>query len=166
MPRYQVRVAPRAQAQIDEVAAWWKTNRQAAPTLVVDEFEAAGERLTFAPLSGAIYRQTVFRSVRRLLLPRIRYHIYYEIDEPAGVVRVVAFWHAARAGGHASETTPPSLGRCRTGILWKASLRLGRLLGRRFRRQFEPRQFVHGAPPVSQRLSYSPLPARIPASDC
>jgi plasmid stabilization system protein ParE len=99
MPRYQVRVAPRAQAQIDEVAAWWKTNRQAAPTLVVDEFEAAGERLTFAPLSGAIYRQTVFRSVRRLLLPRIRYHIYYEIDEPAGVVRVVAFWHAARGRG-------------------------------------------------------------------
>jgi hypothetical protein len=55
MSRYEVRVAPRAQAQVDEVAAWWKINRQAAPMLVVDEFEAAAEELTIAPLSGDIY---------------------------------------------------------------------------------------------------------------
>ena len=67
--------------------------------LVVDEFEAAAERLTIAPLSGAIYRQTTFRSVRRLLLPRIRYHIYYEVNEAIEVVRIVAFWHAARHRG-------------------------------------------------------------------
>jgi plasmid stabilization system protein ParE len=99
MSRYEVRVAPRAQAQVDEVAAWWKINRQAAPMLVVDEFEATAERLTIAPLSGAIYRQTTFRSVRRLLLPRIRYHIYYEVNETTGLVRIVAFWHAARRRG-------------------------------------------------------------------
>jgi plasmid stabilization system protein ParE len=99
MTRYEVRVAPRAQAQVDEVAAWWKVNRQAASMLVVDEFEAAYERLTMAPLSGAIYRQTTFRSVRRLLLPRIRYHIYYEVHEASGLVRIVAFWHAARRRG-------------------------------------------------------------------
>jgi hypothetical protein len=40
-----------------------------------------------APLSGAIYRQTTFRSVRRLLLPRIRYHIYFEVYEASGLVR-------------------------------------------------------------------------------
>lgn len=44
MSRYEVRVAPRALAEVDEVAAWWKINRQAAPSLVVDEFEAAAER--------------------------------------------------------------------------------------------------------------------------
>lgn len=63
MSRYDVRVAPRAQGHIDEVAAWWKTNRQAAPLLVVDEFEAAAKRLSIAPLSGAIYRRTMFRSL-------------------------------------------------------------------------------------------------------
>jgi plasmid stabilization system protein ParE len=99
MSRYEVRVAPRAQAQIDEVAAWWKTNRQTAPMLVVDEFEAATERLTVAPLSGAVYRRTTFRSVRRLLLPRIRYHIYYEVFDATGLVRIVVFWHAARRRG-------------------------------------------------------------------
>ena len=99
MPSYQVRVVPRAQAQIDEVVAWWKTNRQAAPMLVLDEFEAATERLSTAPLSGAIYRQPVFRLVRRLLLPRSRYHIYYEVHETTGLVEIVAFWHAARRRG-------------------------------------------------------------------
>ena len=62
MSRYDVRVAPRTQDQIDDVAAWWKTNRQGAPLLVVDEFEAAARRLSIAPLSGAIYRRTTFRS--------------------------------------------------------------------------------------------------------
>ena len=99
MSRYEVRVAPRAKAHVDEAASWWKTNRQAAPMLVVDEFEAAAERLTTAPLSGAIYRQTTFNSVRRLLLPRIRYHIYYEVHEASRLVRIVAFWHAARRRG-------------------------------------------------------------------
>jgi plasmid stabilization system protein ParE len=96
MSRYDVRVAPRAQDQIDEVAAWWKTNRQGAPLLVVDEFEAAARRLSITPLSGAIYRRTTFRSIRRLLLPRIRYHIYYEVYDATGLVEIVAFWHAAR----------------------------------------------------------------------
>jgi plasmid stabilization system protein ParE len=99
MSRYEVRVAPRAQAQIDEVVAWWKINRQAAPMLVLDEFEAAAERLTIALLIGAIYRHSTFRSVRRLLLPRIRYHIYYEVYEASGLVRVVASWHTARRRG-------------------------------------------------------------------
>ena len=99
MPGYELRVAPRAQAQIDEVVAWWKTNRQAAPMLVVDEFEAAAERLSTAPLSGAIYRKTVFCSVRRLLLPRSRYHIYYQVGEATRLVEIVAFWHIARRRG-------------------------------------------------------------------
>ena len=99
MSRYEVRVAPRAQAHVDEAAAWWKPTRQAAPMLVVDEFEAAAERLITTPLSGAIYRQTTFHSVRRLLLPRIRYHLYYEVHEASGLVRIVAFWHAARRRG-------------------------------------------------------------------
>jgi plasmid stabilization system protein ParE len=40
-----------------------------------------------------------FRSVRRVLLPRIRYHAYYEIDEGKQFVRIVAFWHASRRSG-------------------------------------------------------------------
>jgi plasmid stabilization system protein ParE len=99
MGPYQVHIAPRALSQIDEVTAWWKLNRPAAATLVADELEAAVERLACAPSSGAVYNRGDFRSVRRLLLPRTRYHAYYEIDEAAHVVRIVAFWHAARRHG-------------------------------------------------------------------
>jgi plasmid stabilization system protein ParE len=99
MERYQVRIAPRAMSQIEDVTAWWKLNRPAAATLVADELEAAVERLTFAPSSGAIYDRGGFGSVRRLLLPRIRYHAYYDVEEGARTVRIVAFWHAARGHG-------------------------------------------------------------------
>jgi plasmid stabilization system protein ParE len=68
MSHFDVRVAPRAQAQLDEVAAWWKANRLASPKLVLDEFEAAVLRLRHAPLSGVSYRQSGPRWVRRLLL--------------------------------------------------------------------------------------------------
>jgi plasmid stabilization system protein ParE len=99
MLRYEVHVAPRAQSQIDEVTAWWRGNRPAASTLVADELEAAVARLTSAPFSGVVYGRGDFRSIRRLLLPRIRYHAYYEVDEATQIVRVVAFWHAARRRG-------------------------------------------------------------------
>ena len=75
MARYQVHIALRAMSQIDEVTAWWKLNRPAAATLVADELEAAVERLTFAPSNGAIYDRGGLGSVRRPLLPRIRYHV-------------------------------------------------------------------------------------------
>jgi len=166
MPRYQVRVAPRAQARSTK-SRLVEDNRQAAPTLVVGRVEAAGERLTFAALSGAIYRQRAFPLGAAVCFsPAIRYHIYYEIDEPAGVVRVVAFL----ACGEGQGATLLKRRRHRWAMphrdLWKASLRLGRLLGRRFRRQFEPRQFVHGAPPVSSDCLTPRCLQRIPASDC
>jgi plasmid stabilization system protein ParE len=91
--------APRAQSQIDEVTAWWRANRPAAANLVADELEAAVDRLASAPFSGTVYRRVEFRSVRRALLPRIRYHAYYEVDEAKQLVRIVAFWHASRRSG-------------------------------------------------------------------
>ena len=99
MPDYQVRIALRAPSQIDEVTAWWRANRPAAANLVADELEAAVDRLASAPFSGTVYRRVEFRSVRRALLPRIRYHAYYDVDEAKQLVRIVAFWHASRRSG-------------------------------------------------------------------
>ena len=99
MAQFEVRIAPRAQAQLDEIAAWWKANRQASSTLPLDEFEAAVLRPSNAAGSGAGYRQIDARFVRRLLLPRCRYHVYYETDELHSLVNVLAIWHASRRGG-------------------------------------------------------------------
>ncbi len=76
-----------------------EANRPAAANLVADELEAAVDRLASAPFSGTVYRRVEFRSVRRALLPRIRYHAYYDVDEAKQLVRIVAFWHASRRSG-------------------------------------------------------------------
>jgi hypothetical protein len=34
--------------------------------------------------------------MRRILLPRSRYHVYYIVVEDSGTVRVHAIWHMAR----------------------------------------------------------------------
>lgn len=107
MSHFDVRVAPRAQAQLDEVAAWWKANRLASPKLVLDEFEAAVLRLRHAPLSGVSYRQSGARWVRRLLLPRSRCHVYYTIEETTQMVNIIAFWHVTRRRGPRLQRSAP-----------------------------------------------------------
>ncbi|MCC6556036.1 MAG: hypothetical protein IT372_24000 [Polyangiaceae bacterium] len=38
------------------------------------------------------------RGVRRLLLPRTGYYLYYTVDDTASAVRIVALWHTSRGG--------------------------------------------------------------------
>lgn len=37
-------------------------------------------------------------TVRRVLLTRIQYYLYYRADEAEGAVEVLAIWHARRGG--------------------------------------------------------------------
>ena len=99
MADFAVRVAPRAQAQLDEAVAWWKANRLASPTLVLGELEAALLRLRHAPSSGVNYRQNGAQWVRRILLPRSRYHVYYTVEDATRLVNIIAFWHATKRRG-------------------------------------------------------------------
>ena len=39
-----------------------------------------------------MYRLAESQSLRRVLLPRVRYHAYYEVHESSRLVRIVAFW--------------------------------------------------------------------------
>jgi plasmid stabilization system protein ParE len=98
MGRYRVIVAPRAIAQVEQIAAWWQANRATAPDLFVEEFVAALKRLAVAPKSGAPYRRGPLSRLRRLLLPRTRHHVYYVTAEDVRRVSVLAVWHTARRG--------------------------------------------------------------------
>lgn len=53
--------------------------------------------LAARPAAGREYAHV--RSVRRLLLPHSRYHVYYRFDARAGVVYVSAVWHCSRGSG-------------------------------------------------------------------
>lgn len=57
------------------------------------------ERLTEAPRTGLPYLTIRKRQIRRILMARTSYNVYFEIQEERALVRIVAVWHAARGHG-------------------------------------------------------------------
>ena len=102
MSRHKVVVAARADGQITRAAAWWREHRPAAPALLLDEVSEALDLLATAPHTGSryAYRGRAVR-VRRIALPRTRYHLYYTVDDAARMVTVRVLWHATRGRGPA-----------------------------------------------------------------
>jgi plasmid stabilization system protein ParE len=99
LKRHRVDYAARAEAQVVAVSLWWAENRRDSPTLFTEELAAVFERLETSPLSGAPFPASRPKDVRRVLLGRSRYHVYYTVDEDAGRVIVRAVWHVARGRG-------------------------------------------------------------------
>lgn len=99
MKSYQVVVAPQARRQFLKVLNWWIDNRPKAPDLFLCEFEVATDRLAQSPGMGSEYHRSRRAGVRRILLPRSHYHLYYEIIEAQSLIRILAVWHTARAEG-------------------------------------------------------------------
>ena len=92
MIRYRIVMARRAERELARAHGWWQKNREAAPTLVLDELRQALTLLTTAPYVGA----TCAPGVRRLLLPDTRYHVFYSVEENERVIHIRALWHATR----------------------------------------------------------------------
>jgi plasmid stabilization system protein ParE len=92
-----VEFADEASADAARIDAWWRTNRRAAPDLFTKELERALLALEDNPALGLRYEPKP--GVRRLLLRRTRYHIYF-IEEPHRLL-VVAIWGANRGRGPA-----------------------------------------------------------------
>ena len=93
-----VELSASALEHADQIQRWWKAERPAAPYLFRQELEAACRRLAGAPRSGAVYR-TGDHVVRRLLLRRSGYHVFYELGEVDRRVTIQAVWHARRGRG-------------------------------------------------------------------
>jgi plasmid stabilization system protein ParE len=89
----KVELSDEADEQVREIDAWWRENRRAAPNLFTDELDRALLALGEIPTLGTIY-QTGTRSVRRLLLRRTHYHLYFVQETER--VNVLAVWSAFR----------------------------------------------------------------------
>jgi plasmid stabilization system protein ParE len=85
-----------AREQADAASTWWRANRERAPDLFDDELAAATERLASSSSLTPVYATVGGAEVRRLLLPRTRYHVYFTIEPDIVVVHAV--WHTSR--GH------------------------------------------------------------------
>jgi len=99
MSAFQIVLAADARTQVLSIARWWRTNRPRNPGLFLAELRAAADRLGDAPRAGGLYKVPRVEGVRRLLLPRTGYYLYYTVDDAAAVVEIAAVWHTARGGG-------------------------------------------------------------------
>jgi plasmid stabilization system protein ParE len=96
---YAVIVAPSARAHAQQIDEWWRENRPKAPDLFARELEAAFARVAATPMIVAVFREAKGRTIRRLLMPRTSYHVFFEVNERHHKVHVLAVWHAARGRG-------------------------------------------------------------------
>lgn len=96
--RYRLRVARRAAAQIREAADWWLANRPKAPHAFEEDLEKAFSLISSLPGTGQVVRHSIIRGLRRALLGRVRYYLYYTVDTDEESVKVLALWHANRKG--------------------------------------------------------------------
>ncbi|MBI3182406.1 MAG: type II toxin-antitoxin system RelE/ParE family toxin [Myxococcales bacterium] len=94
----RVRTFSRARRDITAAAAWWKTNRPAAPQLFEEELTAALQQLQELPLSGRSGRDPRLGEFRRLPLLQTRYHLYYRVNQRKDQVEVLRLWHMSRHG--------------------------------------------------------------------
>jgi plasmid stabilization system protein ParE len=93
----KVELSGEAKAQVDRADAWWRENRPAAPDLFANELDQALIGLEGAPGLGLRYEPKP--GIRRLLLQRTSYHLYFLVQ--ADRVHVVAVWSAYRGRGPA-----------------------------------------------------------------
>ncbi len=92
----KVQLSAEAEAQANEIDGWWREHRRLAPDLFTSELERALLALGDTPTLGVTY-STRARTVRRVLLRRTHYHLYFE--QQSERVFVVAIWSAFRGRG-------------------------------------------------------------------
>jgi hypothetical protein len=95
--RLSVHFTRRAARHVDEAGRWWHTNRTKAPGALREELARALQLITIQPDAGATARNIRLAGVRRLLLRRVNYHLYYRlVESPSRSIQVVALWHTSR----------------------------------------------------------------------
>jgi plasmid stabilization system protein ParE len=93
----RVRITRRAAEHISQAAEWWRRNRPLAPQALHEELREAFSLLAAQPGIGAAALNAKTKGVRRVLLARVHYHLYYRVhgDE----LQVLALWHTRRGTG-------------------------------------------------------------------
>lgn len=92
----KIRFSARARREANRINSWWIENRPSAPELFTEELGHALELVSLNPGLGTIYEST-YGVVRRVLLPRTRYHMYYAREQSEIVL--ISIWGAQRKRG-------------------------------------------------------------------
>jgi plasmid stabilization system protein ParE len=88
----RIRHTARARQEIREAARWWLENRREASDLFEHELRRAFYLLLAHPHVGQPVAH--LENVRRLHLSRVRYLLYYRVEE--GAISILSLWHTSR----------------------------------------------------------------------
>jgi len=92
----EVAIVAEAEQQLESIDRWWRENRGAAPDLFLDEFVQAIDLLSEMPDIGSLFDRANRPGIRRLLLRRSKYWLYYFHDRQRSRVYVLAIWSTFR----------------------------------------------------------------------
>lgn len=87
----------RAERQITAAARWWAEHRDKAPEAFDEDFTAGVQQIARNAGIGTPVAQR--KGIRKLLLERIRYYIYYRVASE-DVIEILSVWHASRRPPH------------------------------------------------------------------
>ncbi len=85
-----------AEQQLKSIDRWWQANRQASPDLFLDELDQAIELLSELPDIGSPFKRTKRPGIRRLLLQRSKYWVYYFHDRRRSLIYILTLWSTFR----------------------------------------------------------------------
>ncbi len=92
--KYQVKIAEQALQEYEIGVAWWHVHRERTPSLLETEFLEAVGILSVQPEIGVLSSDNA--DVRRVLLRKSRYSIYYRVNRLEQQVEILSFWHNSR----------------------------------------------------------------------
>lgn len=92
-----VAVSRRARQQLTAATRWWVSHRDETE-LLTEEVATASRLISAQPELGSVFTSR-FPGLRRMLLRRTGYHLYYRLDRKPARIVIVAFWHSKRARG-------------------------------------------------------------------
>jgi plasmid stabilization system protein ParE len=89
---------PLARHQLNEAASWWVVNRPDSPHALAASIRRALSQIGESPGIGRPAPETGHSDVRRYLVRRVNYHVFYRVTA-ADMVEILAVWHASRGSG-------------------------------------------------------------------
>ena len=95
----RVETLPEADVLIDELESWWRENRSAAASQVLDEVGRVIALLSERPELGVPYKQRGLRNIRWVRLRKTPYKLYYHYEPGGEVVSIVSVWSGMRRRG-------------------------------------------------------------------
>ena len=87
-----------AQHRFEAEDRWWQENRD-AKDLFFTEFQDVLRQLSSTPGAGQRYRRSRGKLIQRVLMTKVRCHVYYFHDYERGLVEIHSIWGARRKRG-------------------------------------------------------------------